>query len=245
MQIYNLFLLSLRDFWTKKFIMISILPLICSVIVLGVGFFWASSEFKDVLSQAFNSGDFGFFDLSAYPMIMSVISHGAVSWVLSATLYALGTYFMLMLSIVVALGIAGFLTPVVASEVNDRHYRAKFTPISTAKSLRLMGVVGFKFLGLLVICLPFMFVPVINFIAINVPFFYIYAKLLLIDVGSNTISEAKFKLLWLDNGGFKFMFFAFCFYIISLVPLLGLLFQLFFITFLSHLFFQVEAATRF
>ncbi|QCD44212.1 EI24 domain-containing protein [Campylobacter mucosalis] len=230
--------LSWSDFLTKKFILLSILPLFCSLFVLGFGLVLAGNELGQMLGDALNSGDFGFINLSNYPFIMSIIGNGVVKWLLGAVFYTLGSYFMLMLSIIVALFIAGFLTPIVCKEINKRHYNANFTPISTSHTIKLITLSILKFLALLLISLPFMFIPILNFIAINIPFFYIYSKLLLIDVGSNTLSVEKFQLLWLENGGFKFLICAFLFYIISLLPLLGLILQLFFIIFLTHLFFK-------
>lgn len=237
-EIFKLFSISWRDFLTRKFIILSIFPIICSVLTLGVGLFFIGNEFGEILYNALNSGDFGLFDLSCYPFIMSVIKHKMFFWIISATFYAIGTYFMLMFSIIMALFIAGFLTPIVANEINARHYNISFEPISAMHSLKLVCIVILKFFVILLICLPFMFVPFLNFIAINIPFFYIYLKLLLIDIGSNTLTKQRFEIAWLENGGFKFMFFTFIFYIVSLVPILGLLFQLFFIIFLSHIFFR-------
>ena len=101
-----------------------------------------------------------------------------------------------------------------------------------------------KFLGILLVCLPLLFVPFVNFFIINVPFFYIYYKLLLIDVGSNTLDSDKFELALLEGGGVKFVVFTLLFYLISLVPLVGLFFQLYFVIVLSHLFYQREALVK-
>ena len=79
---------------------------------------------------------------------------------------------------------------------------------------------------------------------LEVPFFYIYYKLLLIDVGSNTLDSDKFELALLEGGGVKFIAFTLLFYLISLVPLVGLFFQLYFVIVLSHLFFEREALIK-
>ncbi|MCR4941668.1 MAG: EI24 domain-containing protein [Campylobacter sp.] len=237
-EILQIISLSRKDFFTKKFIVLSILPLICSVILLGIGVIWVGNEFGEILTQALQSGDFGWFDLSSYSFIMSIISHGIVHWAISAMFYALASYLMLMLSIIVALFIAGFLTPIITKEINQRHYNLDITPINTSKVIKLSLGVALRFLGILCLCLPFMFVPFLHFITINIPFFYLYHKFMLIDLGSNTLNENKFELAWLENGGLKFSVSAFVFYVISLVPLLGLAFQIYFIIFFSHILFR-------
>ena len=145
----------------------------------------------------------------------------------------------------IALIVAGFLTPVVAKEINKRHYNYVLkSEASTARVLKVMMVEIVKFLGILLVCLPLLFVPFVNFFIINVPFFYIYYKLLLIDVGSNTLDSDKFELALLEGGGVKFIAFTLLFYLISLVPLVGLFFQLYFVIVLSHLFYQREALIK-
>ena len=132
-----------------------------------------------------------------------------------------------------------------AKEINKRHYNYVLkSEASTARVLKVMMVEIMKFLGILLVCLPLLFVPFVNFFIINVPFFYIYYKLLLIDVGSNTLDSDKFELALLEGGGVKFVVFTLLFYLISLVPLVGLFFQLYFVIVLSHLFYQREALVK-
>ena len=145
----------------------------------------------------------------------------------------------------IALIVAGFLTPVVTKEINKRHYNYVLkSEVSTARVLKVMTVEIMKFLGILLVCLPLLFVPVLNFFIINVPFFYIYYKLLLIEVGSNTLEGDNVELALLEGGGVKFIAFTLLFYLISLVPLVGLFFQLYFVIVLSHLFFEREALIK-
>ncbi|MBE3606391.1 EI24 domain-containing protein [Campylobacter sp. RM13119] len=239
------FRLSYKDFLTKKFITLSILPLVCSVCLLGVGLFIAGSSLGENFMQMSQSGDFGYFNLSKYPLVMQILTNEITTFILSAAFYALGTYVTLVLSVIVALVIAGFLTTVVTNEINKRHYNLEFKPVSTVFTLRLTAKVIVKFLALLIVCLPFIFVPFLHFFIINIPFLYLYHKLLLIDVGSNTLNETKFHIAWLDGGGIWFKLACGLFYLLSLVPLLGLFLQLFFIIFLSHLLFQKQAVSKF
>ena len=88
-----------------------------------------------------------------------------------------------------------------------------------------------------------LFVPVINLFIINVPFFYIYYKLVLIDVASNALSAKSFERSYKMGGGYKFALSAFIFYLLCLIPLVGLFFQLFFIIFLTHVV-LIDESTR-
>lgn len=243
----NLLRLGFKDFFTAKFITLSILPLFLSICSLAWLTIWGGGEIFDVLSEGARSGNYVFIDinstLSSYAV--KILNFSATKWIISILFYVLSTFLTIIISIIIALIVAGFLTPVVAKEINKRHYNYMLkSEASTARVLKVMMVEIMKFLGILLVCLPLLFVPVLNFFIINVPFFYIYYKLLLIDVGSNTLDSDKFELALLEGGGIKFVAFTFLFYLISLVPLVGLFFQLYFVIVLSHLFYQREALIK-
>ena len=243
----NLLHLGFKDFFTAKFIALSILPLCLSIFSLAWLTIWGGSEIFDVLSEGARSGNYSFIDtnstLSSYAI--RILSFSATKWIVSILFYILSTFLTIIVSIVIALIVAGLLTPVVTKEINKRHYNYVLkSEVSTARVLKVMMIEIMKFLGILLVCLPLLFVPVLNFFIINVPFFYIYYKLLLIDVGSNTLDSDKFELALLEGGGIKFIAFTLLFYLISLVPLVGLFFQFYFVIVLSHLFFEKEALIK-
>lgn len=235
------FKLALRDFLTPKFLLLSTLPLILSVIVLGFIMILGGREIYDALNAGAVSGDFSFLDEERFPTTAKILSFSVTKWIISALFYVAGSFLVLMLSVFIALIVAGFLTPVIASEINKRHYQnAQISGISTTGSLKLIGVVLLKFTAVLLISLPFLFVPVLNLFVIQVPFFYLYYSLLFIDVGSSTLSKPKFELFWMDGGGYEFKFTALIFYLLCLIPLVGLFLQIFFVIYFSHFFFQKE-----
>ena len=243
----NLLRLSFKDFFTAKFITLSILPLFLSICSLTWLTIWGGGEIFDLLSDGTKSGDFGFGDTNSTlsSFAIKILSFSTTKWIISILFYVLSTFLTIIISIIIALIVAGFLTPVVAKEINKRHYDYVLkSEASTARVLKVTMVEIMKFLGILLICLPLLFVPFVNFFIINVPFFYIYYKLLLIDVGSNTLDSDKFELALLEGGGVKFIVFTLLFYLISLVPLVGLFFQLYFVIVLSHLFYQREALVK-
>ena len=243
----NLLRLGFKDFFTAKFIVLSILPLCLSIFSLAWLTIWGGGEIFDLLSDSAKNENFTFLEAnSALSFIaIKILSFSATKWIVSILFYILSTFLTIIVSIVIALVVAGFLTPVVTKEINKRHYNYVLkSEASTARVLKVMMIEIMKFLGILLVCLPLLFVPFVNFFIINVPFFYIYYKLLLIDIGSNTLDSDKFELALLEGGGIKFVAFTFLFYLISLVPLVGLFFQLYFVIVLSHLFYQREALVK-
>ena len=243
----NLLRLGFKDFFTAKFIVLSILPLCLSIFSLAWLTIWSGGEIFDLLSDSAKNENFAFLEPnSALSFIaIKILSFSATKWIVSILFYILSTFLTIIVSIVIALVVAGFLTPVVTKEINKRHYNYVLkSEVSTARVLKVMMIEIMKFLGILLVCLPLLFVPFVNFFIINVPFFYIYYKLLLIDIGSNALDSDKFELALLEGGGIKFVAFTFLFYLISLVPLVGLFFQLYFVIVLSHLFYQREALVK-
>ncbi|QKG30028.1 EI24 domain-containing protein [Campylobacter sp. RM16187] len=235
------FNLAVKDFLTAKFLLLSSLPLVLSIIILGALMIFGGKEIYTALSMGAASGDFSFLDENAHPYIAQILSYGVTKWIVSALFYLTGTFFVLILSVFIALIVAGFLTPVVTEEINKRHYKLpKFETISLARSLKLMAIAIGKFSLLFLISLPLLFVPVLNLFIINVPFFYLYYSLLFIDIGSNTLSKNRFEIALLDMGGYEYKFTALIFYLLCLIPLVGLFLQIFFVIYFSHFFFQKE-----
>ncbi|MDA3048616.1 MULTISPECIES: EI24 domain-containing protein [unclassified Campylobacter] len=234
----KIFRLSIKDFFTKKFITLSLLPFFCALLVLGYFMYFGGSEIFALLEEGAKSGDFSFLDEARFPLIAKLLAYGATKWIIGVIFYTFGTFLVLMLSVFCALFIAGFLTPIVTKEINLRHYHLeRADEPNLGRVLTLMAIEILKFIGILLLCLLLLAVPLINLFVINIPFFYIYYKLILIDVASNTLDKKSFEKCYKKGGGYKFMLSVFLFYLACLIPLVGLFFQLFFIIYLSHIIF--------
>lgn len=230
---------SIKEFLSKKFILLSILPLAISVFILGCFLVFGGMEFFDILRQGAQSGDFSFLNEESYPILTAILTFAITKWIIISLFYILGTFFVIIVSVVIALLVAGFLTPIATKHLNLKYYHYNKTDeISILKSTKLMLGIFLKFLLILLVSIPFLFVPIVNFFIINIPFFYLYYKFMLIDVGSNALSKKDFEILWLKDGGNSFKISCLLFYLVSLLPFLGLFLQLFFVIFLSNLIYQ-------
>ncbi|HDX8147265.1 TPA: hypothetical protein RQJ23_001760, partial [Campylobacter fetus] len=92
--------------------------------------------------------------------------------------------------------------------------------------------------AILLICTPFLFVPFLNLFIINLPFFYLFYKFMLIDVASNCMDKTMFEITMIKGAGLGFALSAILFYLLCLIPFIGLFFQLFFVMFFTHLLFK-------
>lgn len=222
---------SFADFLSLRFILLSILPLAVSlasliglVVLFGDDIFAA---FAKPQIQAYASGD-GF--------IAWLISLSLIQFIITSSFYVISIFLAIILSVAIAAIITGFLTPYIVKFINQKYYNYNTTPEpSNTRVLNLIFITFIKFILIFLICIPLLFIPVINLFILNLPFFYLFYRLMLIDVASNTSDRLIFEIDLQKGGGVKFFSASVIFYIITLIPFVGLFSQIFFVIFLSHL----------
>ncbi|ARR00137.1 EI24 domain-containing protein [Campylobacter porcelli] len=222
---------SFADFLSLRFILLSILPLVVSlasliglVVLFGDDIFAA---FAKPQIQTYASGD-GF--------IAWLISLSLVQFIITSSFYVISIFLAIILSVAIAAVITGFLTPYIVKFINQKYYNYNTTPEpSNIRVLNLIFITFIKFILIFLICIPLLFIPVINLFILNLPFFYLFYRLMLIDVASNTSDRLIFEVDLQKGGGVKFFSASVIFYIITLIPFVGLFSQIFFVIFLSHL----------
>ena len=130
----NLLILSMKDFFSPKMLKFTLLPFVISMIIMYILFFLLAGAGLDAL---------GTFDvqstqtsiqngiphtetltaqLEGTAIIKFLMSHAITSWIATFLIYAVGGFFTLYLSIIVAILVIGFLTPYVLKELQLKHY---------------------------------------------------------------------------------------------------------------------------
>ena len=240
----NLFALSFRDFWTKKIILWSFLPLIAVLVIFFTLFIIGGGALLDSVKTGLETGHYGF--IEEHKIIAWILHLGVVHWLMTILFYSLGSILVIIFSVFIALMIAGLLTPIIVSEIDARHYQFNIQPKAHFLTvIKDMSWVLLKFAGLFLICLPFCFIPALGFAVIQLPLFYLFYKFFLIDIYSNTLSHEEYMVQVKKGGDSSFIFACFIFYLLCLIPLAGLFLQLFFVIYLTHLVYQkkqVQAA---
>lgn len=227
---------SLRDFFSKRFLFLTLAPFFIPIILFSAIFYFGGSEFSVLLVQGSQSGDFSFLDESAHPILAFLLGFSAVHWVILTLMGVFGTLGVVLISLVIAMLVVGFLTPLIISYVRDAHYPnvEAIRGDGIGKSLLSVSIIFLKFLVLFLICLPFLILPFVSFFILNIPFFYLFYKFLLYDIISNGISKDAHSIM--HEYKFYLLFVMLVFFTLSLVPFLGLFLQVFFVTYLSHFF---------
>jgi len=234
----KLLLRSIKDFLTLKFLLLSTLPFLISFLIFGSLFLYSGSEFIDFLNNTANGANFADIDPQTHPIVNYILTLAFVKWALVTFFYLFGTFLMLLISVIIAVIVIGFFTPYIVKNIHQKYYPDFYrNEISFVKVLGMYIKVFFTFIFLCFVVIPLLIVPGVNLFIFNIPFYYLFHNLLVIDVGSNIQNIQTFDTI---TGQYKkeFLSATFLSYVLSLIPVIGLFLQPLFVIYLTHLFFE-------
>ncbi len=237
---------SLADFKSPLFLGLSLLPFFVVLLLFGYGYFHFGSDLIAQVGADLDAGRVPFLDAKEHPWLTYVLTFSLFKWLFTLFFYLVGVVAVVLLSVVVAGVVIGFFTPMIVKVIQKRHYPGfRFTNqnFTLMASLPYYVKIVTLFLLLGVIALPFMFIPAVNFVAINIPFYYLFHNFMILDVGSNIVSKEEFKKI---TKKYKALFrgTTATLYSISLIPVLGLFLQVFYVIVLAHEFFEKALQER-
>ena len=237
---------SIADFFSPKLLLLSIVPFLVSFALFIFLYFQFGAELIESFKNSIDNGVVPFLDPEAYPKLTYILTFGIFKWLFSIFFYLVGGIAVVLLSVMISVAVIGFFTPFIVKIIRDSHY-PDFVIENEDFTLGLTIWEFFKtffiFALIFLICLPFLFIPAVNFIAINIPFYYLYHNSLILDVGSSINSKQEFdKLIKKHKVVFKST--TFSLYSLSLIPLVGMIFQVLFVIILAHQFFIKSIENR-
>ncbi|TKX28382.1 EI24 domain-containing protein [Campylobacter estrildidarum] len=223
--------LSLQDFFSFKFLKFSFIPLICSIIFIGILVIFGFSFLLDYFHSLFSVSEDSFWAwLYAFHFVQILIT--IISFLFSG-------FIVVFASVFLALFITSFLTPFIVKEINQKYYHYEKTDeISTFRVFFEIFKIFIKFSLFFILCTLALFLPFVNLFVYYFVFYYLFHKLLILDITSSVLDQQNFKSFNAKFSPFEFKFSTLCFYLLSSVPLLGLFLQVFFVIFLTHLSYQ-------
>jgi hypothetical protein len=247
----NIWTLSLKDFFTKKMLQFALIPFVGTILVMYTLFFGAAGAGLDALQQSTlqiehqqqveQNGHVQTQSESttvegAPAILRFLMEHTVTSWLVSFFVFTVGGVITFILAMFVALFIIGFLTPYIVKEIRRRHYPQ--LPADQHGSLIGILLATLKHTLIMVllflVLMPLYFVPMLNLIAINLPFYYLFHKLYLLDVSSETTTRERFKLIMLFHGN-KVRMTTLGLYLISLIPFAAYFTPVYNVIVLTHL----------
>lgn len=223
--------LAIKDFFTLQFLKFALIPLVFSFILMVFLAVFGFSALLNYFNSLFSVGEDSFwawfYTLHFVQILITIIS------------FLFSGFIVVFASVFLALFITSFLTPFIAKEINQKYYHYNNTnEVSTLKTIFEIFKIFIKFIGILLLCTLALFLPFINIFVYYLAFYYLFHKLLMIDVTSTILDKESFKNFHSDFSPLEFKFSTLCFYLLSSVPLLGLFLQVFFVIFLTHLGYQ-------
>ncbi|EOI4674289.1 EI24 domain-containing protein [Campylobacter jejuni] len=223
--------LAIKDFFSFKFLKFALIPLIFSLIFMlflgALGFSALLDYFNSLFSVGEDSFWAWFYALHFVQILITIIS------------FLFSGFIVVFASVFLALFITSFLTPFIAKEINQKYYHYDNTnEVSILKTIFEFFKIFIKFIGILLLCTLALFLPFINIFVYYLAFYYLFHKLLMIDITSTILDKESFKNFHSNFSPLEFKFSTLCFYLLSSVPLLGLFLQVFFVIFLTHLAYQ-------
>jgi len=247
---HDIWILSVRDFFTKKMLTYAFAPFIVTMVVLYALFFSAADAGLDALKESTihveksqslqengvthtESSDETYSGGSA--VLEFLMRYSITSWLVSFFLFTVGGMLIFVVSIFTAILVIGFLTPGILAEVQRRHYpeltlEGHGNAFATlVHSLKYIAVT----LLLLVALVPLYFVPLLNIVAINLPFYYLFHKFYLLDVGTTALLKEEYRRMMYFNGN-QVRITTLLLYLISMIPFAALVTPVFNVIVLGH-----------
>lgn len=178
-----------------------------------------------------------FESLKKSDILSNMLENEYLRWIIEKTVLLVAGYLIFILSVIIAVTIVGFFTPLVVRKLKSRHY----PPFEIRGHGSILYVIWhalksfFVMILLYVLFIPFYFIPIINIIAFNLPAYYFFHKMLVFDVGStiNTKKEySQIKAIVSNQIRLR----TFFMYMLTMIPFVGVFFPILFVIYLSHIF---------
>jgi len=246
----DILLLSIKDFLTPKMLKFAILPFIFSLIIMYIIFFIIAGigveqlgtlqiqSSQTTLQNGIPHTENLNAQLEGSAIIKFLMNYTVTSWLATFFIYAIGGFLTIYISIFVAVIIIGFLTPFILRELQIRHYRdiemigygnlAYFIFFALKCTLAMIA--------LFILLIPFYFIPLLNVVALNIPLYYFFHKMLTLDVSSSICTAEEEKQINFFNAN-KIRMKTLTLYLLSLIPFAVFFGAIFFVIYLGHTYF--------
>ncbi|EFN2823658.1 hypothetical protein HKW56_000282 [Campylobacter coli] len=222
--------LAIKDFFTLQFLKFALIPLTFSFILMIFLAIFGFSALLNYFNSLFSVGEDSFwawfYTLHFVQILITIIS------------FLFSGFIVVFASVFLALFITSFLTPLIVKQINNKYYHHEVQNISNMYIIFEIFKIFLKFIGIFLLCTLALFLPFINLFVYYLAFYYLFHKLLMLDITSSVLDKENFKIFNAQASTFEFKFSTLCFYLLSSIPLLGIFLQVFFVIFLTHLAYQ-------
>jgi len=248
---------SIKDLFNAKMLKYSLLPFVITAGLSYILFIFLASAGLDQLtsidiqttqtslengqeySQSFIATIKG---SSIFHLLMS---YAFTSWILSFFVYAIGTFFVLYASIFIAVLIIGFLTPYIIKDLRQMHYK-DIELIGFGNPIEGIFVTSkwaLVMIGMFILFIPLYFIPVVNIIALNLPLYYFFHKMINYDVASCIVTKEEFAIIKAKKTN-ELRIKTLILYLFSLIPSAIFFVTVLFVIYMGHTYFLAVKQLR-
>jgi len=247
----NILTLSVKDFFTMQMMKYALMPFIISMLLMYTFFFMLAGAGLDALGSMHVESTQTTIQngvphtetleaqLEGTAIMKFLMSHAITSWIATFLVYAIGGFLTLYVSIIIAVLVLGFLTPLVLKELQRRHYQdvemIGYSNIITG----LLAVVKWALIMIVLFFLfiPLYFIPLVNIIAFNFPLYYFFHKVMTFDVASTIATKEEDRIMKFKHGT-DLRLKTLALYLISLIPFAVFFGAVFYVIYLGNTYFM-------
>ncbi|RLA75733.1 MAG: hypothetical protein DRG11_00610 [Epsilonproteobacteria bacterium] len=223
----EIFAIALKELFTPPMLKLAFLPFVVTVVLFYIVFFYFMSD------VSLSSG-------TGVDIVDHILQISAIAWILTFLTYILGIFALFWLGLFVAVLIAGLFTPYIIKHLKHKRYVDINTNGYGTILNTLLFILKTTFLMIFwfFILAPLYLIPVVNVVAINLPFFYFFHKMLHFDVASNMVSkEQQVVLKYRYNTNFRM--YSLLLYLLSMIPFAVLILPVFYILYIAINYFEL------
>lgn len=178
-------------------------------------------------------------------LLSSLFQYEWLRWLVHKLVFLIAGYFILILAVIIAVIIVGFFTPLVINKLKQRHYPSlEIKGHGSILGILWYAIKAFLIMVLLyIVLIPLYFIPFINILAFNLPAYYFFHKMLVFDVGSTINTKLEYLQIKAMVGN-QIRIRTLLMYIVTMIPLVGIFFPLFFVIYLAHIFMSESTELR-
>jgi len=250
----NLWIVSLKDFFTKTMLSYALAPFIFTLIVIYGIFFSAADAGISAMQESVihieqtqvttqdgieHTENTNVTYEGSNAILTFLMSHSLTSWLVSFFIFTIGGMMVFVVAIFAAIFIIGFLTPGIIREIHRRHYA--HLPLQSHGNIitTIFHAMRYIFvtLLLLIVLTPLYFIPIINIVAFNIPFYYLFHKFYMLDVSTTVMLKEEYKKMMFFNGN-KIRLTTLLLYGLSMIPFAALITPVFNVIVLGHTLFR-------
>jgi len=233
----NLFLASLGDFFSPRVLLVTLVSFIVTIVffIVCLFFLFGSIEF---FAQWFVGMMNGFEHTIEQNWLLSFISlifitKAIVGILVFFTSFIVVYYLFLMVySLIVGLFCSYFI-----NEIGQKYYPdVERSGINFFTNLFLIAKTFLVGEFLFLVLSPLAFIPLLN-LALFFPIYYIFHKMLVLDVASVINSSAEYGKIKKDNGG-ELKGITLIFFALTIIPIVGVLIYPLYVIVMSHFIFR-------